>query len=797
MKNEKDEVVDIYEGDIYKKSLRRNIINYKIKLLYNLLINHMKYLKEKVLLEKGKIYFFEKIDFYMKKFKEIEKYIINCIILIKFFFDLGDPVSLIKASQTLNYLARELLDYSPNGGILVYSINSIMKKCINLLKVRKYYKSIHIPFEIIKKYLLLISALIKYSSLLNIPRLYHKFLNHYAQIYEVALFLLSQQHINSKILLKSNLLFNTGCFLIKKNLILSAMKLFKEVINIQKGIEYNNFLYYASYYNCSILYYVIGDIKNSELYLGNTFKIIEKGYSNILNIFINPKKHLQNLQNFECKLLIFSAEFNMEKENYLKAIENLKNVIIILETIYQKERYNRYNISRKKENKDYRKTSIIINTRNKLREEKNRTSTIRRKVEKLPNQFLYEVEYYENPLEKMLFKEKIKEIVGGLFDAILFLKNEKELKLKEKVNQFNNNQSDNELDLDIKRNNSEQKIIRIKNGINRKRNKSYHKQIDNLFNFNDKLQKNKRSGTICITNENSKLKKNKEEESKNNEESNKGPFITEKKSSIIMQYFKDEYVKKIELINSNVDNNYLNYFVILLSNLSLKQIEILNNTQNIKASIEAYHNLPIFFSSLFKNSLNPTQRNIFNKLDFLSLIRSKVLADPNKKICLNNIKYTKYKTIRNFTNLRLKNYSDITNKIQKIMNLKSNKKYIYNGSHNYNSNNQKENDNNDKSINYETNIKNGEFKYKDKLNLSKFRQEIINEINLRHSLYSKDEIADMILIIKSEIFITLMNELDLKEIKELKKDKSLLIEMLINEIKRIKAEKSKEEDSLN
>ena len=42
-----------------------------------------------------------------------------------------------------------------------------------------------------------------------------------------------------------------------------------------------------------------------------------------------------------------------------------------------------------------------------------------------------------------------------------------------------------------------------------------------------------------------------------------------------------------------------------------------------------------------------------------------------------------------------------------------------------------------------------------------------------------------------------MNELDLKEIKELKKDKSLLIEMLINEIKRIKVEKSKEEDSLN
>ena len=318
----------------------------------------MKYLKEKVLLEKGKLYFFEKIEFFLKKFQEIERYIINCILLIKFFLFLGDPMSLIKANQTLNYLAKELLDYNPNGGLLVYSINTIMKKCINLLKIRKYYRSIHIPYEIIKKYLLLISALIKISSLLNVPRLYHKFLNHYAQIFEVALFLLTQQHFPEKIILKSNLLFNTGTLLIEKNLIKSALKLFEEVINFQGELEHKSFIYYASYYNCSILYYVMGDMKNTENFLGNILNITEKAHYNLQNIFLDSRKHLQNLRNFECKLLIFSAEFNMERENYLNAIENLRKIIKILEEIYRRGK------NKKQENKN---TQKIQNYKGRIR----------------------------------------------------------------------------------------------------------------------------------------------------------------------------------------------------------------------------------------------------------------------------------------------------------------------------------------------------------------------------------------------------------------------------------------------
>ena len=98
MINEKGQIVDIYEGDIFNKRLRMNIMKQKIKLIYNLLITHRKHLEEKILLKEGKTYFFENLDYFRNKFIEIEKYIFNYIFLIKFLINLGDPVSLINAN---------------------------------------------------------------------------------------------------------------------------------------------------------------------------------------------------------------------------------------------------------------------------------------------------------------------------------------------------------------------------------------------------------------------------------------------------------------------------------------------------------------------------------------------------------------------------------------------------------------------------------------------------------------------------------------------------------------------------
>ena len=81
---------------------------------------------------------------------------------------------------------------------------------------------------------------------------------------------------------------------------------------------------------------------------------------------------------------------------------------------------------------------------------------------------------------------------------------------------------------------------------------------------------------------------------------------------------------------------------------------------------------------------------------------------------------------------------------------------------------------------------NVEFKYKNQINFEKFKKELIKEVKLNYLLYSKEEIENILLVIKSKIFIVLMNRLDLKDIKELKKDKSLLIEILNNELKKTK-----------
>ena len=769
IKNEKDEEIEIYEGDIFKNNLRRIIINYKIKKLYNLLLIHIRHLKEKVLLVKEKTYFFERIEFYFKKFVEIEKYIFNCILLVKYFCILGDPISLIKAGETLNYIAKEFLD---NNGLLVYSINLIIKKCVGLLKIRKYYRSIHIPYNIIKKYLLILSSLIKFSSLLNIPKLYHKFLDHYAEIFEIAFILLTNQHQPEKILLKSNLLFNVGCFFVKKNLIKSALKLYKEVIEIQEGLDINNLIYYISYYNCSILYYVIGDMKNTELYLGNAFHKKNQFYSNIHKIFSNSKKYINNFKNLECKLLLFNAEFNMEKQNYLTAIENLKNVIKLIESFYKRKTQN---ITKKSDNKKCTKTLKIIENNNNNRKE-----------QKITFIFLFEVEFYENPLDKMLFIEKLKENVNGLFNAILFLQ-------KEKENNFNNNKtnkkfikSSEQLDNnhELKRNNSVKYINENKIRVKETKSKSCTKKVE-ISNYDIFYKRNKKE-IPNINNEKPKTKENYNSEN-NIEKNNKIHFISKKNANLILDYFKDEFVKKIKIINDGEEyNNYFRYFIILLSNLSLKQIEILNNTQKRDLPIESYYNLPIFFSSQFKNTLNPAQKNIFDKINFLSLIRCKVLENPNKNICLDNINYKIFKSIRISIILKLKNYNDISEKINKIINLESNKKFL---DFDYQNNDEKSYEESyySESNDSENINKKDKFKFKNEIDLDKFRKELINEIKKRfYLLYSKEEINNMLLFIKSKIFIVLMNGLELKDIKEIKNDKSLLIEMLNNEIKKIK-----------
>ena len=224
--------------------LKKNILNEKIDLLYRLLILNRKHIIEKVLLDPSKNYFFVTISSFRDKFIEIEKYIFNYIFLIKFLHKQGDTISLIKANQALNYLAKEMLDYKKNG-LLVYTLNIILNNCLKAIKSTKVFKNFNFCHEILKKYLLLISCLIKISNQLKIPKLYYKFIDHYGKIFDLALEMVSTSHIIEIKILNSNLLFNIGSFFVQKNLLNSSIKLYKEVINIQNNLEFYSFVFGA------------------------------------------------------------------------------------------------------------------------------------------------------------------------------------------------------------------------------------------------------------------------------------------------------------------------------------------------------------------------------------------------------------------------------------------------------------------------------------------------------------------------------------------------------------------------
>ena len=842
------------EGEITEENINNNLMNEKINLIYNLLKSNRKYIIEKVLIEPGKEYIFTKNSTFRDKFIDIEKYIFNYIFLIKFLYIQGDPVSLIKANQALNYLAKEMLDYK-NNGLLVYSLNIILRSCLMVIK-QNIFQNVNFCYEIVKKYLFLLSCLIKLSKQLEIPRLYHKFIDHYSKIYDLALDLITSNHTNhttEKAILKSNLLFNVGGLFVQKNMLNSSIKLYKEVINIQSHLEPYSFVYGASYYNICILYYVMGNIKNCDVYLNELFKEIDK-----YDETFKAKKYEEDFRRFKCKLLLFSAELNMEKENYLKAINNLKEIINKLEKTSIKERHKtQQTLADKKYNNMFAKNmkknnhksvhgksnSIVSNMLLGFSKEKI-LKPKKKKEEKSYIEYLYEIDFYDNTIDKIHFNEKIKEIVNGLLEAILFIQREKEIKLKEKQS------IEKKLNKKLRKNNSEKNFKRLKsssvvyetegnlidiepkNLIGRVR-----RNENNYYSYSNERKKNRSTSINFLKKENNlkekseKIKNESNNEEKYYNEEKELRFIPEKTAQKVLSYFNEEIVKKVKIINNEGDITDFKYFFILLTNLSFRQVEILNNTQNVNIPPILFKNLPIFFSRQFKNTLNPAQRNIFDKLRVLSLIRSKVLADSNKKISVDNINFNIFHANLKFNDIKLKQYSDISKKIREVIssgydvfyqrnsgklnstlkssqleisqdsqnNLSNNqidtnaciKKYITKKSkqfqkceNNSNTSNYSDNEDNEESIEEEAS-ENIDFKYSKKFNLKEFKNKLIEEINNSYMMYSNDEIDNMILLVQSPIFVEMMNSIEFEDIKELENDLPLMIELLKKEIKNI------------
>ena len=415
--------------------------NERINKLYNLLIEHRNFLTEKILLKPNRTYYFTSILVMFDTYYGIEKYILNFILLIKFLYLQKDPLSLMKADKALNVLGKELFNSSNNNknGLLVFSIDCIFNKFIEVIDSKKnFYQVISTIQEISKRFLSLISCINKLSLTLQDNKMYLKSLSHYNKFFELSLKFISSGKLNEKIILRSNLKFHIGCYFSKNKYLNTSLNIFKEILNIQKGLEPCSFICGVVYYNISIIYYVMDKIKESELYLNEGFDKINK----ILDLK-KLSKQREDFRRLIRLLLLFYAELNLERDNYPKAVQCLKAVIEIMIDDSQNIKVRHKTQIGNNERLSFKflkhmKFMLGNYTKNKLLSPKivskmDKDLTLKNKIKPMtPLEYLYEIQYFLNPSDKVLFEENMKSIINGLFDKIIFYYNEKVKKEKEK-----------------------------------------------------------------------------------------------------------------------------------------------------------------------------------------------------------------------------------------------------------------------------------------------------------------------------------------------------------------------------
>jgi tetratricopeptide (TPR) repeat protein len=119
---------------------------------------------------------------------------------------------------------------------------------------------------------------------------------------------------------------------------------------------------------------------------------------------------------------------------------------------------------------------------------------------------------------------------------------------------------------------------------------------------------------------------------------------------------------KMKKVFNDLDIEELEKFFLFMTKLSTSQVNVLNNTQ---PNTEKKFNMPIYFSSDFKNSLNHHQRLEVCNLKVMSLRRNQILKNPMGRIEVENLNYDALHSKTTQNNLSsIKNYF-VVNKILK------------------------------------------------------------------------------------------------------------------------------------
>ena len=813
-------------NSLSEKNIFRNEKKEKIKQIHNLLIEHRQFLISKILLNSSKEKNFKYFNFMVDTYSRIESYIFNFLLLINFLYSLKDPTSLIKADQALKILGDELFIINGNNkqGLLIYSIDTIIKRFLEEIQIKNLSQSLNSIIKVLKRFLYIISAIIKISLFLEDYIIYQKALKYYDKIYSVALKFLSANKETEKIILKCNFGFNLANIFIKQKFINSALILYKNILQDQKALEPCTFLYCVVYYNMSIIYFVMDKMKDSEFYINEGFEKINKLLENRSLI-----RQIDSFRKLVRLFILFYAEINLDKQNFYKAAECLK---IILENMIDDNknlRGRRLSSVTKNELPNFKMLKELkIMLRNYIRSTrsygyKNETKLNREEImyQNTKNlsavESLYEVRFYSSKSDKALFDEKMKNFINGFLNRIkaFCLENEKKEKQKQKKNinkkaklvkqatiirpknkienkvKDQNEKSIPDLELTniIKNNNNEMDYIT--NNLIRGRNRTISKQVGkNILKERENKDKENINNNIYNNTTNDKI------------------LLNEETSQKIITYLNEKMLKKKKILDNEKSILDFEYFFLLLTSLSYRQIEILNETQLVNLAESKFKNLPILFSKQFKNSLNPSQKRMFNKLRVLSLIRGKILKEPNLPISVENLNFNIFNIKLKFDDLKIKNKNipeiidginraeqKIKQKIdfdkfkkksptksEELISIFTGKKtqkdiiitFIQHKIKSYQKESDSEEDNDDTSHNDENEIN---FKYQNKYDINIIRKKLIKKINNKKNVSEKSKEL-YIEIINSKSFILLMNCFDFSQIQEIVKNLEILFYFL-------------------
>ena len=526
------------------------------------------------LAEKSKIkssYFGEKtIDIYniMISFKEA---IANYCLVIKLYlmkenYNKSLEIFLLMIEKNIN-----LFEY------IYKKIKEIFPKITNSNRIGKFFPLIT------RKYLEILSCLIKLSDKVNKPKIQNIFMKYYIKTCQVVL-----ETVNSKFGMYSDSDYMNNNFDIKN----ISKYLYANIyfdIGIFYFIKYNSFS--LTIQLLEHVLYLYGDSSLTEIIISEKVLLLKTNYNLGLFLFISGQSH-ESIQYIlkakeiltTIKLFPVIKEYKTKKSGTIHKIEKYEDKSLLSKLTYNKNNNSNKNQFLKTNNKNleishnniYRKSSTILfgnqlnNFQNKY---ENLEEKIYNEIELVLAEIKLSINYYKDVVEhiKRLLKNKNSRKRSGYSKIISNIGGNTTEREKGKEN-FCNYKLLNTLD--------KRKIMFLLNKVEKKK-KITNNSINNIY-----IYKNRK-------NENSK---------------------------------------------KNYNLNEIEKFFLFICELSEYQIKILNESQPKASTLR--NNLPIVITNQFKDCLTNSQRLNLSLIETMSLSRYLLLKNPNDDIYLDNLDFS-------------------------------------------------------------------------------------------------------------------------------------------------------------